>query len=175
MGKVSDKSNHHGWDCFINKYYYNIRQPSTSLADDLGLDTDFHNQELEFPTVAVCPIDPFNSEVVNETAYRTVAEYEDNYEEYIPVLEKLTQLSFDSLETMYRIIQNTSKNYLDFEKKTTLRQLVFKVALKCEDLFYACSYRGEEIPCCEVFTPLYTERGFCYAFNARYIGTAEEE
>lgn len=145
-----------------------------SAADDLGLDTDFHNQELEFPTVAVCPIDPFDVEKVNETAYRTLAEYEDNYGEYVPMLEMLTQLSFDSLETLYRIISKTSKK-LDNEKKTTLRQLVFKVALKCEDLFYTCSYRGEEIPCCEVFTPLYTERGFCYAFNARYIGTAEEE
>lgn len=141
---------------------------------DLGLDTDFHNQELEFPTVTICPLEPFDAEKLNETAYRNLADYEDNYEEYVPLLEMLPKLSYENFDTMYATILNTTAK-LENAEKTTLRVLAFKVAMKCEDLFYACQYRGEDISCCEYFTPLYSERGFCFAFNARYIGTVDDE
>lgn len=29
--------------------------------------------------------------------------------------------------------------------------------------------------CCEHFLPLYSEHGYCYAFNPRYIDTADAE
>jgi acid-sensing ion channel, other len=141
---------------------------------DLGLDTDFHNQQMEFPTVSVCPLDPFDEDKVNETAYRVLADYEDNYFEYFPILEMLSKLSYENMEMAYQEVSNL-KAKLDNEKKTTLRQLVFKVAVLCEDLFYDCSFRGESIPCCDYFKPIYTERGFCYGFNSRYIGAAGEE
>jgi acid-sensing ion channel, other len=141
---------------------------------DLGLDTDFHNQEMEFPTITVCPLDPFDEDKVNETAYRNMADYEENFGEYVPLLEMLPKFGYDNIETAYQEVSNF-KAKLDNGKKTTLRQLVFKVAMSCENLFFGCKFRGEEIPCCEYFKPLYTERGFCYGFNSRYIGAVNEE
>lgn len=124
---------------------------------------------MEFPTITVCPLDPFDEDKVNETAYRTMAENEDNFYEFIPLLEMLPRLSYENMDMAYQEVSN-SKAKLDNEKKTTLRQLVFKVALSCESLFYECKFRGESISCCEYFKPLYSERGFCYGFNSRYIG-----
>ena len=140
----------------------------------IGLDTDFHNQQLEFPTVTVCPVDPYDAEKLNETAYLTLADYESNYAEYVPILEMLPKFSYDDFDMIYEIVLNTTVS-LEKVDKTGLRQLVFKVAMKCDDLFYACSYRGEEISCCDFFTPLYSERGFCYSFNAKYVSFVDEE
>lgn len=36
-----------------------------------GLDTDFHNQQV-FPTVVVCPVDPYDEEKVVDYAYKTL-------------------------------------------------------------------------------------------------------
>lgn len=124
--------------------------------------------------MTVCPVDPFDIEKINETAYLTLANVGDNYEEYVPLLEMLPKFSYENLDKMYEIVANTTAK-LDSILATSLRQLAFKVAMKCDDLFYACSYRGEEISCCEYFTPLFSERGFCYSFNARYISYLEEE
>lgn len=129
---------------------------------------------MDFPTVAVCPIDPFDEDKVNQTAYRTLAHYDDNYPEFIPILEILPKLSYDNLDIAFQEVA-ILKTKLDNEKKTTLRQLVFKVAMSCETLFYNCMFSGERIPCCDYFKPIYTERGFCYSFNSRYIGEVDAE
>jgi len=121
----------------------------------------------------VCPIDPFDSEKVNETAYRTLAGYDSNYEEFVPFLEMLTRLSYDDLSEASDIVAKTPKIVL--KNQMTLRQLGFKVAIKCDEFLHHCKYRGEVINCCEFFEPIYSERGFCYSFNARYNSTAEQE
>lgn len=137
-----------------------------------GLDTDFHNQELEFPTVAICPVEPWDEEILNETAYQKLGGYEDNYVEYIPVLEMLTTLSYDNFNLLQSAISVAKVKLNNIEN---LRNMAFKVAMKCEDLLETCKFRGEEITCCEYFTTIYTERGFCFAFNARYVGISNEE
>lgn len=150
------------------------RLSSSPLMDDLGLDTDFHNQELEFPTVSICPVEPFDAEKVNETVYRTLVDYEDAFGELVPLVELLPALSYENMDEAYEIFRGITVK-LDSVHKTSLRKLAFKVAMKCEDLLYKCFFRGEEIPCCEYFQPIYTERGFCYSFNARYISPEEDE
>lgn len=45
----------------------------------------------------------------------------------------------------------------------------------CNDTFDTCKYRDEEIKCCEHFYPIYSEHGFCYAFNPRYIDAYDSE
>lgn len=137
-----------------------------------GLDTDFHNQELEFPTVAICPLEPWDEYIVNETAYQKLGAYEDTYYEYIPMLEMLTKLSYENFDSLLSIVK---KMTVKLDKVGNLRQIAFKVAMKCKDLFDSCKFRGEEITCCDNFKAIYTERGFCFAFNARYVGTSDEE
>jgi acid-sensing ion channel, other len=131
---------------------------------------------MDFPTVTVCPVEPFDSNEVNFTAYRNLANYdEETFEEFIPFLEMLTKLSYNNLNIVYEALLNVSQNIDEKKFDTTLRQLAFKVAMKCKDLFDVCTYRGETVECCDYFKSIYTERGFCYAFNARYIGLNNTE
>lgn len=51
-----------------------------------GLDTDFHNQLLIFPTVMVCPVKAYDSEVIQEVA--------EKYLGYIIDLNHCTNMFF---------------------------------------------------------------------------------
>jgi acid-sensing ion channel, other len=110
---------------------------------------------LQFPTVSVCPLDPLNEG--NQTY-----DYDDNHEEYLKLIETLTS-------------ETVSEEYQKDNGKSTLRQIMFNLGMLCEDLIYDCNFRGNDISCCSFFKPVYTERGFCFSFNARYIGAANNE
>lgn len=117
----------------------------------------------------------FDPEQLNETAANTNTSTNDNenFEELMPVWKSLTTLTYNTLGSTYESLLNMS-NELDMTKYN-LRQLAFKVGIKCEELLEICKYKDEEISCCDYFYPLYSEHGFCYSFNARYYGTPEEE
>lgn len=90
------------------------------------------------------------------------------------MLEMIPRLSYELMVNASEIFQSAATK-LNKELKLPLRHLAFKVAMKCEDLFHACKFRGDSISCCEVFKPIYSERGFCFSFNARYIGAVDAE
>lgn len=139
-----------------------------------GLDTDFHNQQVIFPTVTVCPESSFSLELANETIFEEFAKNDDEIlEEYLPILKALPSLSYDTFRNMHEAILNIS-NIQDIKSKN-LRQLAFKVGIKCDELLEICKYKDDEITCCEYFLPLYSEHGLCYSFNSRYFSTANNE
>jgi len=138
-----------------------------------GLDTDFHNQQVLFPTVTVCSLVAHNPVAVNQASRTFVAGNDDNFDEYISVLKTLPELTYPTLSNTYEAILNMSDE--SNAKTRDLRELAFKVAIKCDELFSLCKYKDEEISCCDSFLPLYTENGFCYSFNARYFGTPATE
>lgn len=112
--------------------------------------------------------------MINETAFEAFAKNEsDNFEEYLPVLKALPKLSYDTFGGMYEAILNMSGG-LEMKNKN-LRQLAFKVGIKCDELLEMCKYKDEDITCCEYFMPLYSEQGLCYSFNTRYYATADNE
>lgn len=112
--------------------------------------------------------------MVNQTAASSDrAGVSDNFDELLPVLMALPRLSYDTFGSMQEAILNMSDG-LDVSKHN-LRQLAFKVAIKCEELLEICKYKDDEISCCDYFYPLYSEHGLCYSFNTRYYGTPEEE
>lgn len=69
----------------------------------------------------------------------------------------------------------TSEGNATFKSDENLRRLIFLVAMKCKTLFdedgdeKLCKYRGMRIKCCDVFKPLFSDHGFCFSFNPRYI------
>lgn len=132
-----------------------------------GLDTDFHNQEVIFPTVMVCPEKPYNQEIVHDVAHVTLSNYDPGSEQYEPFLQMLTQLSYGVMNEMVTLSENVS------DKKSMqnrdLRNLVFKLAIGCGETFKGCWYKDEPIDCCAYFKQVYSEHGFCYSFNARYV------
>lgn len=127
-----------------------------------------------------------DSSSVNETAAASVGANDkdnnsddennaegDNSEEFLSILKLLPRMSYETFGSIQEAILNMSAE-LDVSKHN-LRQLAFKVAIKCEELLEICKYKDEEISCCDFFYPLYSEHGFCYSFNTRYYGTPEEE
>ncbi|XP_037725196.1 sodium channel protein Nach [Drosophila subpulchrella] len=138
-----------------------------------GLDTDFHNQNVVFPTTVVCPEAPFDHEKTYERVYNTLANYDEAQAQmYTPFLRLLTSLNFDSIRDAKVLAQPIPQNLLDAK---TIREWAFEGHISCESTFVSCKYRDEEIPCCDHFEPIYTEHGFCYAFNSRFKSTATED
>jgi acid-sensing ion channel, other len=121
-----------------------------------GLDTEFEYNELEFPTVSVCPVNFVGGE--NDT-FDTNDDSSNGYANHIELL----------------MSPAISDEYDKDNGQTTLREVVFNLALSCEEVVYGCSFRGFKFPCCNHFQPVYSEQGFCYSFNARYIGAAINE
>lgn len=115
----------------------------------------------------------FDPELVNETASQILPNDEISFEELIPVLKSLTELSYGTLGNTYEAVLNMS-NQID-TTQLDLRQLAFQVGVKCEELLEICRYKDEEISCCDYFFPLYSEHGLCYSFNARYYGSPKDE
>lgn len=50
-----------------------------------------------------------------------------------------------------------------------------QVSVFCNETFDVCKYRDEEIRCCDHFYPVYSEHGFCFAFNPRFIDETNTE
>jgi acid-sensing ion channel, other len=133
-----------------------------------GLDTDFHNQVVFFPSVTICPVIPYNENLLNDTAEGDISE------DFIPVLQSLPKLTYHTFDKAHEAVLNMTSG-VEREKELNLRQLAFKYGIACEDLFELCKYKDEDISCCDYFFPLYTEQGFCYSFNSPYYGAAKEE
>ncbi|XP_001664229.2 sodium channel protein Nach [Aedes aegypti] len=141
-----------------------------------GLDTDFHNQEVIFPTVMVCPEVPYDEKQVSEVALVTLANYEAGSEQYEPFLKLLTQMSYGVLDKLVALGSNISDtNGLVMKSLQNLRKLVFKMAIGCTKTFVDCRYKDEPIDCCAYFKQVYSEHGFCYSFNARYVSNQDVE
>ncbi|KAH8237681.1 hypothetical protein KR038_006611 [Drosophila bunnanda] len=138
-----------------------------------GLDTDFHNQNVVFPTTVVCPEAAFDHDKTEAVVYKTLANYDaEEVPRYSSFLEVLTSLSFERIGDAKLLAQSIPKAKLE---ENTLRQWAFEAHISCESTFVSCKYRDEEIACCEHFEPIYTEHGFCYAFNSRFKSTATED
>lgn len=45
----------------------------------------------------------------------------------------------------------------------------------CNETISKCKYKDEDIECCDYFQPIFTESGYCFAFNSKYRDTWENE
>ncbi|KAI9586057.1 hypothetical protein GQX74_001904 [Glossina fuscipes] len=83
-----------------------------------GLDTDFHNQNVIFPTTVVCPVEAWDHNKTYNFVYNTLANYEESAaNRIVPFLESLPNLNFENLH------------------KT--------VTLRCEDTLAECKFRDD--------------------------------
>ncbi|XP_075155899.1 sodium channel protein Nach-like [Haematobia irritans] len=138
-----------------------------------GLDTDFHNQNVVFPTTVVCPKIAYDGNKTNDITLNKLANYDPSAADQIkPFLQFLTSLSMETSGQLYRFASSIQMNGV---KEKSLRQWAFSVVSKCEDILNKCKYRDEVINCCEAFHPIYTEHGYCYAFNSRFKSTEDAD
>lgn len=117
----------------------------------------------------------YNAGLLNETALQEEENQNgEAFEQFIPVLQSLPKLTYDTFGKAYEAVLNMSSG-LNAKKDENLRQLAFKYGIACEELLELCKYKDEDISCCDYFFPLYTEQGFCYSFNSPHFGSPEEE
>lgn len=113
----------------------------------IGLDTDFHNQQVIFPTIGVCPIVPYDENRTQEIAYSTLGYFcfllmyisyltsDNHFRAYDPdvaikiepVLQMLTILSYTNIIQVAK--QRSKLSNPDVKKlgKFPLRTLAFMV------------------------------------------------
>ncbi|EDW75033.2 uncharacterized protein Dwil_GK19918 [Drosophila willistoni] len=138
-----------------------------------GLDTDFHNQNVVFPTTVVCPEAGFDFDKAYETVYKTLANYDPSKAAlFAPFLNLLTTLNFENIKDAQAFAEPIPLEQL---MEHTIRDWAFRAHISCENTLVSCKYRDEDIPCCAHFEPIYTEHGFCYAFNSRFKSTETED
>ncbi|XP_073830574.1 amiloride-sensitive sodium channel pickpocket 23 [Musca autumnalis] len=138
-----------------------------------GLDTDFHNQNVVFPTTVVCPEIAFDHDKSFEVALNQLADGDYSLAGYIvPFLELLPSLSYETFNEAAVIASSVE---MESVHQKTLRQWAFESVINCEDVLTECKYRDEPIKCCEAFQPVYTEHGYCFAFNSRFKSTEDAD
>ncbi|PNF31312.1 hypothetical protein B7P43_G11545 [Cryptotermes secundus] len=132
-----------------------------------GLDTDFHNWDVPFPTVSLCPNDPVNNTAITEYIEQTwpnaPGERKSVYKEFIT---ELANNCYNNLKQFLMFEGNKAGNL----PSVNYHDIIEKVVIKCEKYFSKCYFKGEAVDCCEIFKPLLTEVGFCLSFNSMYAG-----
>ncbi|XP_060800953.1 sodium channel protein Nach [Amyelois transitella] len=135
-----------------------------------GLDTDFHNWDVPFPAVTICDLSPVDDELLQE--YITNTWGEDPPEGAANMLRWLATLSYHSVgEVTEYFGDDALVGKTDAEAPTPAinpKDAVFSIVRRCETLFYDCEWKGDSEECCDLLVPVFTEMGFCYAFNSRH-------
>ncbi|XP_049865918.1 pickpocket protein 28-like isoform X2 [Pectinophora gossypiella] len=136
-----------------------------------GLDTDFHNWDVPFPAVTICDMNPVDDELLQEYIERTWGS--NPPARAADMLRWLTTLSYQSIaeqapefvtdNDLLAVGENEAG-----EPKLNPRDAVFSIVRRCETLFYDCEWKGDSEECCDLLVPVFTEMGFCYAFNSRH-------
>ncbi|KAL1116505.1 hypothetical protein AAG570_004977 [Ranatra chinensis] len=131
-----------------------------------GLDTDFHSWDVPFPGVSICPTSPANSTLIEEYVAKKWDKVTDQTK-----LELYTKFVNDVANLSYATLANMAEygKVPELRKMSQLRELLYSVVEKCEDLLKDCNWKGEAYSCCQGFKPTFTENGFCYTFNSIHV------
>uniref|UniRef100_A0A1A9W176 Uncharacterized protein n=1 Tax=Glossina brevipalpis TaxID=37001 RepID=A0A1A9W176_9MUSC len=88
-----------------------------------GLDTDFHNQNVIFPTTVVCPVQAWDHNKTYNYVYNTLANYEESLtQRIVPFLESLPNFNF---ENIHKTVQLSLAMTVEIDERT-LRQWAFQ-------------------------------------------------
>uniref|UniRef100_A0A2S2QQS6 Sodium channel protein Nach n=1 Tax=Sipha flava TaxID=143950 RepID=A0A2S2QQS6_9HEMI len=131
-----------------------------------GLDTDFHNWDVQFPAITICPLQSTSDEKVWEyvsSVYDVANTDNERVEIFYKYINAIASFSYSNIEQI-----KTFSDY-DWLPKDNFKDLAYKVVYHCEDLMFDCTFKGEPYNCCSGFEPIFTEYGFCYSFNSRHV------
>ncbi|XP_013178118.1 PREDICTED: sodium channel protein Nach-like isoform X2 [Papilio xuthus] len=136
-----------------------------------GLDTDFHNWDVPFPAVTICDKNPLDEELLQE--YIDKVWPAGAPANATRMLQWLATLSFRSIEesattfiTQHDLVGHTANDAP--APALDPKEAVFSIVQRCEAAFYDCEWKGDSEECCDFLVPVFTEMGFCYAYNSRH-------
>ncbi|CAB0002733.1 unnamed protein product [Nesidiocoris tenuis] len=117
-----------------------------------GLDTDFHNWNVPFPGITLCLTTPFS---------------EKRFLDHVNRSENIKSNFVNSVncDHLCHWSKNTLHHVQHFYLKAKTACFVPQLAFRCEDFMGNCTFKQEEIPCCEAFRPTFTDHGLCFSFN----------
>ncbi|XP_019871698.2 sodium channel protein Nach [Aethina tumida] len=131
-----------------------------------GLDTDFHEIKTTFPSITICQQNPSSPESIYDFLSQKFPDNPNisNSSEVVNYLQELSKVSLNTITEFFQIDQNFE--FIDKEKN--LRDFIFQLMIKCENVFEKCIWKTIIYSCCNVFFPVFTEIGFCYTFNSEH-------
>ncbi|XP_073973573.1 amiloride-sensitive sodium channel pickpocket 23 isoform X2 [Rhodnius prolixus] len=127
-----------------------------------GLDTDFHNWDVPFPGVTVCPKNRASDKLIKayiEKRWTTSDLSEEKKKFYYDYINLISNLTYSNLKEIDKF-----KNDKTLPQEN-LRSVLLAVVMRCGDLINNCEWKGRKYDCCSGFLPTFTEHGFCYSFN----------
>ncbi|XP_028130109.2 sodium channel protein Nach-like [Diabrotica virgifera virgifera] len=128
-----------------------------------GLDTDFHNWDVAFPAITICQHIPTSEEKIREF----IEVHQHKNETDIADLDFYTKVAQLSINTWSQFTQSYSQqSFVDVE--TDMKELVYNISNKCDDVFQTCYWKSTAYNCCDIFDFVFTEHGFCYTFNSKH-------
>ncbi|XP_052753537.1 sodium channel protein Nach-like [Galleria mellonella] len=136
-----------------------------------GLDTDFHNWDVPFPAVTLCDLNPVDDELLQEYILNIWGT--DPPKNAANMLRWLATLSYTSIaEHVAKYVDDReligSSESASLEPFSNPKDAVFNIVRRCDSLFYDCEWKADSEECCDLLVPVFTEMGFCYAFNSRH-------
>ncbi|XP_072940542.1 sodium channel protein Nach [Epargyreus clarus] len=136
-----------------------------------GLDTDFHNWDVPFPAVTICDVDPVDEELLQDYIQQVWGSEPPALA--ADMLRWLTTLSYRSIaarasEFVQKLDLMGQSDAVVPEPELRPKDAVYKIVKHCEALFFDCEWKGDSEECCDLLVPVFTEMGFCYAFNSRH-------
>ncbi|XP_063531962.1 sodium channel protein Nach [Cydia strobilella] len=140
-----------------------------------GLDTDFHNWEVPFPAVTICDLNPVDEELLQHYINTTWGDTPPSHAG--DMLRWLTTLSFRTIVERAKEFANDPELVGRGSEEMSPpaadpKKAVYSIVRHPDFLFYECEWKGDSEECYDLLAPVFTEMGFCYAFNSRHAETS---
>jgi Amiloride-sensitive sodium channel len=134
-----------------------------------------NQMKMVYPTVSVCPD---SSEDENEISrlIEKLGITSNETEELREFFKAIPNFNYGVKGLRSVVLSDGAKKIVDQLTSIDVRALAFKLAKSCDNVFsQQCKFKNDIISCCDAFLPIYTEHGFCYAFNSKVYGTEKKE
>lgn len=133
-----------------------------------------HDIRIAYPTITVCPGEAEDPQKVEEFIKKLGVSGNDS-EEIAELLKAIPNFSYGSHGLKSLVTSDVVRRNEEKLFTTDPRVLAFKLAKSCDAILGLCYFKGQTIECCSAFLPVYSEHGFCYAFNTKTYGSKQEE
>lgn len=133
-----------------------------------------NDMNIVYPTVTICPQPAEDPKEIKDIVNRLTIKVNET-QEVENLLRAIPNFSYGPKGLKSVVLSENVRPDIEVLLDNDPRVLAFKLAKSCGDIFESCRFKNHPLDCCESLRPVYSEHGFCYAFNAKSFGTAYDE